>query len=191
MSQQPQSNESGRARGLVIAALITTFGGILVAIITYVLGPLISHPPPSSTPTPILVYPSPQQTSTSPPKWKVIVRYYNRGDFVNNGVRYVPPSRTHYLIIEATLENDSPQQLAVTQQMYELKDSQENVYSEDQASSPGQSHEVDPGKSLILYIAYVVPDSQCTFKFFFIEDSQHITLWTISYNDNWCSKQTS
>src|SRR6266705_2256895 len=141
-----------------IASLVTVLGAFG-----------LFHQPPSP--------PNPTPTSTPNAPWNVIL---NSTTHYTTFKGYTAPVGMHYIVVDASFANVSSESQTLSGSIFDLQDSTGQHYQEDQASNPGSSFAVDPGKSIQLYFAYLVPDSQCRFERSFIAGSSIVSQWTSS-----------
>jgi len=153
-------------------------GGIasIATVIAVMYGYGLFHPSPSP-PNPTPTISTAAGTSTSNAPWNVILNSTTHYITFNG---YTAPVGMHYIVVVASFSNVSSESQTLSGSLFDLQDSTGQHYQEDQASNPGQSFAVDPGKSIQTYTAFLVPDSQCSFELSFIAGSSIVSQWTIS-----------
>jgi Domain of unknown function (DUF4352) len=123
--------------------------------------------------------PSPQPSA--PPsvehKWDIVLNSSTSTSTYNG---YTAPDGEHYIIVDVSMDNATSEDQVLSGHLFDLQDSADQHYTEDQASNPDQFFDVAPGKSIETQTAFLVPDSQCTFALSFIAGSNDITHWSIT-----------
>jgi hypothetical protein len=169
--------------GRMVRVIIALFGVILCLIGSAVgLAQAVSpSPEPTPTPTPTATVPAPAipvptDTPTPAPTWKVII---NNSSYSSTCGGITAPDGEQYLIIDASFENDAAENQVLSGQLFDLKDSASQDYTEDTCSNPGQSFAVESGKSIQTYTAFLVPSSQSCFTLYFIAANSINSEWNI------------
>ena len=120
---------------------------------------------------------SPSPSPSPQPVWNVIINSSRNAPMYQN---YIADSNTHFLIVDASFENQSSDSQVLNGDLFDLQDSTGQHYQESQASNPGQSFSVDPGQSIETETVFEVPDSQCSFELSFIPGGSTTTQWSIT-----------
>jgi len=89
--------------------------------------------------------------------------------------------------VTLSFANNSSQMLPINVTLLYLQDSTGQHYSEDQASTPQQTLNVNAGQSLQAQFAFVVPDSQCNYTLVFTDPTGAPTSWTITVTGVYCT----
>src|SRR6266550_3270168 len=147
------SNSNGTPKWVLYTggiASIAVIIGVIIAYFNYV------HPPNPNPPiinlnmaTPNTIPVSVPSTPTSTPTWNVILDdTYNTLTYNNYTVH--DTQGHHFLIVHASFSNISSDAQSLNRP-FDLQDENGQHYPEDQASTPGNSFAVDPGKSIELW----------------------------------------
>ncbi len=178
-------NQNGTPKWVITLGVIASIATIIAAIVAYL---TYVHPASGSSPgTTGNNNPGGVGTTTSAPVsaaltpnpiWNVILnRTYNTLSY--KGYTVNDTQGHHFLIVDASFSNMSSVSQSLVN-VFDLQDENGQHYPEDQASTPGRPFAVDPGQSIEIETAFVVPNSSCKFELSFIAASSVVSQWTIS-----------
>ncbi len=101
--------------------------------------------------------------------WTVEMQQANTSTTYNG---YSANAGHYFVLAQMVVENSTTAPQIFRSDYFSLKDSTGQIYSESQASNPGQAVSIDPGQTATLTFSYLVPDSECQFKLYFIPPDQ-------------------
>jgi Domain of unknown function (DUF4352) len=92
----------------------------------------------------------------------------------------------NFLVVTLSFANNTSQMQAINGTLLDLQDSTGTHYSEDRASNPQQTQNVNAGQSVQVQFAYVIPDSQCDYTLVFADPTGILTSWAITVTGSFC-----
>jgi hypothetical protein len=152
--------------------IIGIVAGVLVLVCV---GSLILIAALGSTPT--TTDNSPTATTAAASVWNVELQQVTKNTTYSG---YTANPGYYFVLPQMVVENQSSAAQIFRSDFFSLKDSTGQIYSESEASNPGQSVSIDPGQTATLTFSYVVPNSQCQFTLYFIPDQGSQKTWTIN-----------
>lgn len=136
-------------------------------------------PGTSEAPSPVAIAATAVAAPPTPsPIWTVNLNSVNHPTTYNG--YSVTRAATHFIIINATIHNNSPDSQVLTGAVVSLKDSAGQTYPEDQASTPGATYTVPPGQSIVGEFAYVVPNAVCAYTLTVVLEDAAQDSWNIT-----------